>query len=75
MATFRAEIPETHPPFPAGSAAAPIDHYDPYLKDIDYSSEDDEILEKWIRDTMGTTWHSMFSAAFHMALIVGVHVP
>jgi alcohol oxidase len=60
MTTFRAEIPATHPPFPPESAAAPINHYDLNLKDIEYSSEDDKILENWIRGmAMGTTWHSM----------------
>ena len=64
MVSFRAEIPETHPPFPPESASACIDHSDPNLKDIEYSLEDDRILENWIRDVMGTTWHSMYFQTF-----------
>lgn len=67
MATFRAEIRETHPPFPPGSAAVALSHYEPNLKDIDYSAEDNNILENWIRETMGTTWHSMLAASLYRA--------
>ena len=74
MITFRAEILETHPPFPAGSAAVPINHNDPNLRDTEYSPEDDQILEKWIRGTMGTTWHSMLSTPSRVTLILGVRV-
>ena len=30
------------------------------LKDLEYSSEDDKVLEQWIKDGLETTWHSMY---------------
>ena len=60
MVSFRGELAETHPPYPAGSAAACIDAYDPNVKDIVYSEEDEKILEQYIRQSVATTFHSMF---------------
>ena len=64
MTSFRSEICETHPPFPQGSPAACLDHYDPDVKDVVYSEQDDQILENFIRDNVGTTWHSMYPYLF-----------
>lgn len=61
MVSFRGEVAETHPPFSPESAAVCIDDYDPNIQDIIYSSEDDQVLEHYLRGTVGTTWHSMYS--------------
>ena len=60
MVTFRGEIPETHPPFPPGSAAACINAYNPNITDIVYSTEDDKILENYLRGIVGTGWHGSY---------------
>ncbi|KAK0615111.1 GMC oxidoreductase-domain-containing protein [Bombardia bombarda] len=62
MQTYRGEVAAGHPPFPAESNAACIDIDAPLpgdVKDIEYSAEDDAILEQWLRLNVGTTWHSL----------------
>jgi choline dehydrogenase-like flavoprotein len=61
MDTYRGEIAAAHPPFPAGSGAAAIETDGPLedVTDIEYSAEDDAVLEKWLRENVGTTWHSL----------------
>jgi len=61
MEIYRGEYAPSHPPFPAGSEAASIDTSEPLkdVKDIVYTSEDDAILEQWLRKNVGSTWHSM----------------
>ncbi|KAK4107380.1 GMC oxidoreductase [Canariomyces notabilis] len=63
MDVYRGEIAAAHPPFPAGSKAAAIDLVDGPLPkdvtDIEYTAEDDAVLEKWLRENVGTTWHSL----------------
>ena len=62
MPSYRGEVSATHPPFASTSPAAcqsnteelPAD-----IQDIVYSAEDDAVLEKWIRENVGTTWHSL----------------
>lgn len=29
------------------------------VQDIEYTAEDDAILEKWLRENVATTWHSV----------------
>ncbi|KAG1850807.1 GMC oxidoreductase-domain-containing protein [Suillus subalutaceus] len=60
------ELAEAHPKFPEGSAAAcgeasgPVDLNTP---DIIYTAEDDEAIEKYHRDCVQTTWHSLGTCA------------
>ena len=63
MDIFRGEHADTHPKFPEGSKAAIIEKADgPIAKGderIEYSKEDDEAIEKKIREIVSTTWHSL----------------
>lgn len=67
MPSYRGEIAGTHPPFPAGSPAAcqavenpgPLASNGGSMPDIAYSAEDDAVLERWIRENISTTWHSL----------------
>ncbi len=58
MPSFRGELAETHPHFGEGSAAKCIEGYN--HADIVYSLEDDEAIERWTREKVGTCWHSMY---------------
>ncbi|RDA90935.1 hypothetical protein CP533_5358, partial [Ophiocordyceps camponoti-saundersi (nom. inval.)] len=62
MPMYRGEMAHCHPPFAAGSAAASIKLDGPLPADapeIQYSAEDEVVLEKWLRENVGTTWHSL----------------
>lgn len=61
MDVYRGEWAPSHPPFTATSAAANVEVDGPLkdVKDIEYSPEDDELIEKWLRENVSTTWHSM----------------
>jgi choline dehydrogenase-like flavoprotein len=62
MSVYRGEVALGHPPFPTNSKAAIVDIDGPLAKDvidIEYSPEDDEIIEKWLRENIGTMWHSL----------------
>ncbi|PGH00930.1 hypothetical protein AJ80_09092 [Polytolypa hystricis UAMH7299] len=61
MDIYRGEYPPGHPPFHTSSNAACIETDIPLrdVQDIVYSSEDDAILEQWLRQNVGSTWHSM----------------
>lgn len=65
---YRGELAMGHPPFPASSAAAIQDGAVATFKsqedrnnlpEIKYSAEDDKIIEKFVRDHVNTTWHSI----------------
>jgi hypothetical protein len=59
MFSFNGEVADTHPPFPATSHVVCIDKYDPNIKNIEYSAEDDKILEQWLKEKIETCWHSL----------------
>ncbi|KAL9617154.1 MAG: hypothetical protein Q9160_008051 [Pyrenula sp. 1 TL-2023] len=62
MDTYRGEVAAAHPPFPPSSKAACIELDNGPLtnmQDIEYTAEDDAILEQWLRENVGTTWHSL----------------
>jgi choline dehydrogenase-like flavoprotein len=63
MSSYRGELAACHPPFAPGSQAASISLEDGPLPadapDIEYSAEDDVVLEKWLRENISTTWHSL----------------
>ncbi|KAI2464626.1 GMC oxidoreductase-domain-containing protein [Annulohypoxylon bovei var. microspora] len=63
MPSYRGEMAQFHPPFAAESSAAcvklssgplPAD-----VAEIEYSAEDDVVLEKFLRENVSTTWHSL----------------
>ncbi|KAG1730544.1 GMC oxidoreductase-domain-containing protein [Suillus paluster] len=66
MPSYRGELPDCHPSFPEGSAAVcgeasgPVDLNAP---DIIYTAEDDEAIDKYHRDYVQTTWHSLGTCA------------
>ncbi|KAI1503596.1 GMC oxidoreductase [Biscogniauxia marginata] len=64
MPSYRGEMAQFHPPFAAGSGAANVElgNDNPLaadVPDIEYSAEDDAVLEKWMRENVSTTWHSL----------------
>lgn len=61
MSTYRGELAIGHPPFPAGSDAACITLDKPLtdVQNIKYTAEDDAIIEKFLIQNVGTTWHSL----------------
>ncbi|KAK2616431.1 hypothetical protein QQS21_000673 [Conoideocrella luteorostrata] len=62
MKCYRGEVPEWNPRFSPDSAAAILDIGSPLpddVPDIVYENEDEAALEGFIRNTLGTTWHSM----------------
>ena len=59
---YRGELDARHPKFPAGSKAGVVDleSHDPEgIADLEYTAEDDAAIAQHIRETMGTTWHSL----------------
>ncbi|KAI1129796.1 alcohol oxidase-like protein [Nemania abortiva] len=68
MNVFRGELPLGHPPFAKGSKAAlvgvektegldeplPVD-----ITDIEYTADDDAVLEQWLRENIGLAWHPL----------------
>lgn len=64
MKAFRGELKEGHPAYPAGSKAAVLEQADGPTSagaeaSIEYGPEDEAALEKWLRETISTTWHSL----------------
>ncbi|KAI1333326.1 GMC oxidoreductase [Xylariaceae sp. FL0255] len=64
MSVYRGEVAAFHPPFPANSKAALSTGDANFngadkIQDLDYSSEDDAILEAFLRESINTTWHSL----------------
>jgi alcohol oxidase len=63
LPSYRGEMAAHHPPFAPGSQAATLSRRDGPLPadvpDIEYSAEDDAVLEKWLRENVSTTWHSL----------------
>ncbi|KAL2134997.1 hypothetical protein VTI74DRAFT_10132 [Chaetomium olivicolor] len=63
MPSSRGEMAACRPPFAPGSQAATVSLEDGPLPadvpDIEYSAEDDAVLERWLRENVSTTWHSL----------------
>lgn len=62
MPMYRGEMVKSHPPFAAGSAAVNVKLDGPLPADapeIEYSAEDEVVLEQWLRENVSTTWHSL----------------
>lgn len=64
---YTGELELGHPKFKEGSAAALNDYSKTsapeVTQDIQYSKEDDEAIEDWIRGNLNTTWHSLGTCA------------
>lgn len=59
---YRGEVASGHPTFPAGSKAVAIEIAEPLggnIQNIDYTPEDDAVIDKWLRENVTTTWHSL----------------
>lgn len=64
MRFFGGELPGQQPDFPAGSKASSVPQgraggNDLVAADIEYGSEDDAAIEKFLRTSVGTTWHPL----------------
>lgn len=79
---YKGEVKLGHPEFAPGSKAAlvdflkngvpfhPADGHD--LQNIEYSQEDDDAIEAWIRGNLNTTWHSVGTCAMKPKAAGGV---
>ncbi|ORY88111.1 GMC oxidoreductase-domain-containing protein [Leucosporidium creatinivorum] len=66
MPSYRGELAPLAPKFKEGSEARCLTPEEAVellkqekIEDIKYSKEDDEAIEEWVRQNVGTTWHSM----------------
>ncbi|PVH99526.1 alcohol oxidase [Periconia macrospinosa] len=70
MESYRGEVELLHPKFAAGSRAAVGGRVEEGVEgkregegevegEIVYTDEDDEVIKQWVRENVGTTWHSM----------------
>ncbi|KAG8158191.1 hypothetical protein KVR01_011952 [Diaporthe batatas] len=60
MPCFAGEIASQHPNFPASSNAAVVDSGEgPLPKIIIYTAEDDQAIEEYVRQNIGTAYHSL----------------
>ncbi|KAH7002649.1 GMC oxidoreductase-domain-containing protein [Ilyonectria destructans] len=73
-AIYRGELALGHPRFPDGSAAACIETDAPLrdVQDLQYSSEDNDAIEQWLREKISTTWHSLGTARMALRENFGV---
>lgn len=61
MKAYRGEWAPSHPPFAAGSKAACVDVASPRperMDNIDYTAEDDAVIDQWLRENIQSVWHS-----------------
>ena len=67
---YRGELALGHPKFPEGSGASCVDMTSPSyqngvgadIRNLEYSAEDDKAIEKFLRENINTTWHSLGTA-------------
>ncbi|TAQ91129.1 hypothetical protein B7494_g575 [Chlorociboria aeruginascens] len=60
---YEGELALGHPKFKEDSKAALVDGRKDVTADLEYSKEDDEAIEDWIRGNLNTTWHSLGTCA------------
>lgn len=61
---FKGELELGHPKFAEGSKASlSVGGLEGKVEDIEYSAEDDAVIEDWIRENLNTTWHSIGTCA------------
>jgi len=66
MPCFRGEFAACHPPFSPESPVACVrltTSPPETVTDLQYSAEDDAVLEKWLVQNVSTTWHSLGTCA------------
>ncbi|KAJ3549123.1 hypothetical protein NM688_g5215 [Phlebia brevispora] len=66
MPSFRGEPAPLHPDFPPGSKAGLIAEGVPFTIDyprVEYTREDDEAIERYVRKLTATCWHSLGTCA------------
>jgi alcohol oxidase len=60
MENFSGEVAAGHPKFPSGSKASIADAKPASeIQDIDYTLDDDQAIESFLKEHISTTWHSM----------------
>ncbi|KAI0394438.1 GMC oxidoreductase [Xylariaceae sp. FL0594] len=68
MSVYRGELEIGHPPFASTSRAACVKLSDGLVsssddvtsvEDLEYTAEDDEVLARFLRENINTTWHSV----------------
>ncbi|TGJ84583.1 hypothetical protein E0Z10_g4195 [Xylaria hypoxylon] len=63
---YRGELAAFHPPFSAHSKAActtfDAERDTANVNDLEYSTEDDKVIEQFLRENINTTWHSLGTA-------------
>ncbi|KAH8774450.1 alcohol oxidase-like protein [Diaporthe sp. PMI_573] len=74
---YQGEVAAGHPPFASGSGAACVEEGGGAVGhdvegDIRYSAEDDAAIEAWLRENVGTTWHSLGTAKMAPVARLGV---
>jgi alcohol oxidase len=75
---YRGELEIGHPKFSASSKAICVDltatqQHDPNgVNNIEYSPEDDRAIEQFLRENIGTTWHSLGTAKMAPRGMMGV---
>ncbi|KAM0750414.1 alcohol oxidase [Meredithblackwellia eburnea MCA 4105] len=75
MPTYRGEIAAIHPKFSETSAARCVPWTEESSKNIQsivYSDEDNKAIEQWMRENVGTTWHSMATCPMKARDVGGV---
>ncbi|KAI0156748.1 alcohol oxidase-like protein [Hypoxylon sp. FL1284] len=63
LESYRGEIAELHPPFSLGSKAACAATSGPLgdVVDIEYTADDDAIIDRWVHEHVDTAWHPVGS--------------
>ncbi|KAK7705270.1 hypothetical protein SLS64_008107 [Diaporthe eres] len=59
---YRGEVASGHPTFAAGSKAVAVEIAEPLgsdIQNIEYTPKDDAMIDKWLRENVTTTWHSL----------------
>ncbi|RDL38488.1 FAD protein [Venustampulla echinocandica] len=59
----KGELAMGHPQFKEGSKAALSEVAAGPIENIEYSADDDEVIENFIRENLNTTWHSLGTCA------------
>lgn len=78
MRVFGGELPGQHPAFPEGSKASLVPEKKKtgggggVATDVEYGPEDDAAIEKFIRTSVGTTWHPLGTCKMAPAGQMGV---
>ncbi|KAI1477933.1 putative alcohol oxidase [Daldinia eschscholtzii] len=72
---YRGEVARGHPPFAASSKAAIIETEEPLpppVSNIEYTAEDDAVIDQFLRENVQTTWHSLGTCKMNRREDLGV---